>query len=143
PKEDTVQLWKRVVFHVLVSNTDDHLRNHGFLCESPAGWRLSPAYDMNPVPVDVKPRVLTTAIAPDDPAASLDLALKCAGYFGVKHQDGRRTAAEIAAVVSNWWRIAANADLDRAAIDRMASAFEHEDLKKGLMKSARIRSPQR
>ena len=52
---DAAQLWRRMVFNILVSNTDDHLRNHGFLRE-PGGWRLSPAYDLNPMPVDVRPR---------------------------------------------------------------------------------------
>src|SRR4029079_12282658 len=65
PKQDLAQLWRRIVFNVLISNTDDHLRNHGFLYEGQAGWRLSPAYDMNPIPVDVKARVLATAIDPD------------------------------------------------------------------------------
>ena len=62
PKEDMHALWRRIVFSILISNTDDHLRNHGFLWAGPAGWRLSPAYDLNPVPTDIKPRVLTTAI---------------------------------------------------------------------------------
>lgn len=83
PNEDLHQLWRRAVFNVLISNTDDHLRNHGFLYESAKGWRLSPAYDMNPVPVDLKPRILCTAIDPDDPSASIDLAFAAARYFGL------------------------------------------------------------
>ena len=58
PKQDMHMLWRRIVFNVLISNTDDHLRNHGFLYDGPDGWRLAPAYDLNPVPVDIKPRVL-------------------------------------------------------------------------------------
>ena len=54
PKEDMHLLWRRIVFSVLISNTDDHLRNHGFLYDGPDGWRLAPAYDLNPVPVDIK-----------------------------------------------------------------------------------------
>ncbi len=76
PKRDMQALWRRIVFHVLISNTDDHLRNHGFLWSGPAGWRLSPAYDLNPVPVDIKPRVLTTAINESDAQASLQLLMK-------------------------------------------------------------------
>jgi serine/threonine-protein kinase HipA len=64
--EDCAQLWRRIVFNILISNTDDHVRNHGFLYEA-SGLRLSPAYDLNPVPIDIKPRVLTTAI--DKPTA--------------------------------------------------------------------------
>jgi serine/threonine-protein kinase HipA len=53
PKEDMRALWRRIVFNVLVSKTDDHLRNHAFLYGGPAGWRLAPADDLNPVPVDI------------------------------------------------------------------------------------------
>ena len=77
-KDDIRELWRRIVFNILISNTDDHLRNHGFLYSGPNGWRLSPAYDLNPVPVDVKPRVLTTAINEDDSTASIDLAMSVA-----------------------------------------------------------------
>jgi serine/threonine-protein kinase HipA len=59
-KDDARSLWRRIVFNILISNTDDHLRNHGFLYAGAEGWRLSPAYDMNPVPVEVKPRILST-----------------------------------------------------------------------------------
>jgi serine/threonine-protein kinase HipA len=132
PNEDLQQLWRRIVFNVLISNTDDHLRNHGFLYEGPKGWRLSPAYDMNPVPVDMRPRVLSTAIDPDDPSASLDLAFSVSEYFGLKDKDARSVAAEIGEVVSAWRQEAANQGLSKAEIDRMQSAFEHDDLKKAL-----------
>ncbi len=75
PEEDMAELWRRMVFTVLISNTDDHLRNHGFLYEHLQGWRLSPAYDMNPTPVEVKPRILSTAIDYESDAASVDTAL--------------------------------------------------------------------
>lgn len=67
------ELWRRIVFSILISNTDDHLRNHGFLYSGQPGCRLSPAYDLNPVPVDIKPRLLTTAINEDDGTASLEI----------------------------------------------------------------------
>ena len=56
PTDDMEALWRRMVFTILISNTDDHLRNHAFLYEGQGGWRLSPAYDLNPVPTDIKPR---------------------------------------------------------------------------------------
>src|SRR5256884_1618278 len=56
---DLEELWRRIVFYILISNTDDHLRNLGFLCAGSEGWRLAPAYDLNPVPVETKPRVLS------------------------------------------------------------------------------------
>ncbi|WP_255211351.1 HipA domain-containing protein [Sphingopyxis granuli] len=61
-KTDAHALYRRVAFNVLISNVDDHLRNHGFLWRGKAGWSLSPAYDLNPVPADLKARVLTTNI---------------------------------------------------------------------------------
>ena len=57
PSEDLVELWRRIVFSILISNVDDHLRNHGLLWEGPAGWRLAPAYDLNPTPTDIRPCV--------------------------------------------------------------------------------------
>ncbi len=74
PKQDGVELWRRMVFSILISNTDDHLRNHGYLLEGQKGWRLSPAYDLNPVPVEIKERILSTAVTEDDATASLELA---------------------------------------------------------------------
>ena len=136
PNEDLRQLWRRVIFNVLISNTDDHLRNHGFLYESPAGWRLSPAYDINPVPVDIKPRVLSTSIDPNDPSASFDLAMASADYYGLKDEEALAIAAEVAKVVSQWRKTAQEAGLARVEIERMASAFEHSDLAKAQRKSA-------
>ena len=132
PAKDLAQLWRRVVFNVLISNTDDHLRNHGFLYESPAGWRLSPAYDLNPIPVDVRARALATPIEPDDASASLDVALSNAEYFGLKVNDAHFIASEVGHVVSEWRVVAANLGLERAEIDRMSSAFEHDDLQQAL-----------
>ena len=129
PEEDIQALWRRIVFNILISNTDDHLRNHGFLYEGQAGWRLSPAYDLNPVPVDTKPRILSTAINEDDTTASLRLALEVAGYFELNPGQARGLAAFVARAVSTWRDEAARAGLSRSAIDRMASAFEHDDSK--------------
>lgn len=135
-KEDIPALWRRMVFNVLISNTDDHLRNHGFVYESTRGWRLSAAYDLNPVPVDVKPRVLTTAINEDDTTASLELAFEVAGYFELKDREARQVAVEVANSVSAWRREAARHALSKNEIDRMASAFEHEDLQKAIRRRA-------
>ena len=83
-REDALQLYRRVVFNVLVSNVDDHLRNHGFLWSGQGGWILSPAYDLNPTPVDVKARILTTNIDLDEGTCSVELlAGHVAGYFGL------------------------------------------------------------
>src|SRR6202042_999820 len=126
PKEDMHALWRRIVFSILISNTDDHLRNHGFLWAGPAGCRLSPAYDLNPVPTDIKPRILTTAIDMDDGTASLNLALAVAGYFELAEADAGRIAAEVGQAVAGWRREAKRLGLAPAEIDLLASAFEHE-----------------
>jgi serine/threonine-protein kinase HipA len=127
--KDIKQLWRRIVFNVLVSNVDDHLRNHGFLYVGNAGWVLSPAYDLNPVPVDLKPRVLCTAIDVDDATASLELALSVADYFGLKTAEAREIAGEVGTAVAKWRGEARKLGVAETEIDRMASAFEHDDLR--------------
>ncbi|MFO1056115.1 MAG: HipA domain-containing protein [Dongiaceae bacterium] len=128
PREDLEALWRRIVFNLMVSNGDDHLRNHGFLYQGPEGWRLAPAYDLNPVPTDLRPRVLSTAIDLEDATASLELALGVAEYFGLPAAEAARIAGEVGTAVAGWREAAAAQGLPPAALDRMASAFEHEDL---------------
>lgn len=128
PRSDLRDLWRRIVFSVLISNTDEHLRNHGFLYVGPQGWTLSPAFDLNPVPLDVRPRILSTAITFDDATASLELAFEVAEYFEMDAATARRTAAEVGSAVSAWRSEAAELGISKAEIERMASAFEHSDL---------------
>jgi serine/threonine-protein kinase HipA len=139
PREDMHELWRRIVFSILISNTDDHLRNHGFLWVGAAGWRLSPAYDLNPVPIDIRPRILSTAIDLDDSTASLRLALQVAGYFELDERESRRIAAQVGAAVAKWRKVGVKLGLASAEIDRMASAFEHEDLKAAVAFQSRTR----
>ena len=127
PERDAAQLWRRMVFNVLISNTDDHLRNHGYLRE-PDGWRLAPAYDLNPMPVDVKPRHHALTLDEADDASSIATALAVAGQFGVKPATAKAIAAEVGAAVLAWRQVAAEQGLTSAQIERMASAFEHDDL---------------
>ena len=131
PRQDIHALWRRAVFNVLISNTDDHLRNHAFL-RMPGGWVLSPAYDLNPVPEDVKPRILSTAIHPEDASASLDLALETAPYFQLDAARARATIAEIAQKTAAWQQAAKSCGLTDTEAKRMAGAFEHDDLELGL-----------
>ena len=112
----------------MISNTDDHLRNHGFLWAGQAGWRLSPAYDLNPVPADIKPRVLTTTIDLNDGTASLKLAYDVASYFELTAGDARAIAREAGQAVAAWRAEAKSLGLSNSEIERMASAFEHADL---------------
>lgn len=126
--DDAAELFRRMVFNVLISNVDDHLRNHGFLWRDKAGWRLSPAYDLNPVPTDVKPRILTTNIDLDEATCDIELALSVAGYFGLTAKEGKAIISEVGAVVSTWRDVARRNGAKTSEIDRMASAFEHDDL---------------
>ena len=126
PKRDRHALWRRIVFNVMIANLDDHLRNHGFLYSGPRGWRLAPAYDLNPVPADVKPRVLSTAIDLDDGTASLDTALQVAAYFELDHARARAIADEVGQAVSAWRRTARQQGITDDQIERMATAFEPE-----------------
>jgi serine/threonine-protein kinase HipA len=119
-----------MVFNILASNTDDHLRNHGFLYAGDGGWTLSPAYDLNPVPVEVKPRFLSTAIGedPNDTSASLVRAFEVAEYFDLNVEEARSTAFEVAQVTRQWADRAQGMEIPVTEIDFMFSAFEHDDL---------------
>ena len=126
-RRDLAQLWKRIVFNILVSNTDDHLRNHGFL-RAPGGWRLSPAFDLNPMPVDVRPRVHALAIDEADQTSSLELAATVAPSFGLKPNDARTIIRDVAASVGKWRKFATDHGINRREQDRMSTAFDHDDL---------------
>jgi len=130
PTEDMEELWRRVVFSILVSNTDDHMRNHGFIYERYKGWRLSPAYDINATPIDIKPRILSTAIDFDDGTASLDLALSVVAEFRITLKRANEIIREVGQVTKRWRDEAERHGLSKKEVDRMESAFEHEDLVK-------------
>ncbi len=132
PRKDMEEIWRRLVFNVLISNTDDHLRNHGFLYDGQDGWRLAPAYDLNPVPVDIKPRILTTAIDAEDSTASLELALSVATYFDLDESDACTIAVEVGQAVQCWREEGSRLGIARRQLERMASAFEHDDLRSAL-----------
>lgn len=129
-RKDAHALYRRVVFNVLISNVDDHLRNHGFLRMNPAGWTLSPAYDLNPVPTDLKARVLTTNINLDEGTCSLDLLEQAAEYFALSLPQAREIIGKVATATSNWRSVAKELGASRSETNRMASAFEHEDWRK-------------
>jgi serine/threonine-protein kinase HipA len=124
PIDDIHALFRRIIFNILISNTDDHLRNHGFLFPATAGWRLSPAYDLNPMPIDIKPRVLSTEIDFGNATASVELALNIAGYFELNHDKALDIVSEVKTAVSQWRKVAAKIGVSMREITRMASAFE-------------------
>lgn len=126
-KADSEELFRRMVFNILVSNVDDHLRNHGFLWTGKDGWRLSPAYDLNPTPTDLKARILSTNISLDEASCSINLALSQAELFGLSLANARTIVAEVGQAVAKWRNVSKALGLNKREIERMASAFEHED----------------
>ena len=131
-KKDALELYRRVTFNVLISNVDDHLRNHGFLRHESTGWSLSPAYDLNPVPTDLKARVLTTNIDLDEGTCSVELLEAAAQYFGLGVRAARAIIKEVATVTATWREVAKKSGARASEITRMASAFEHDDLTRAL-----------
>lgn len=120
PKEDSKELWRRIVFSMAVSNTDDHLRNHGFLLES-NGWRLSPMYDVNPTPFG---DALALNVSDTDNTISLSLALEVAEYFEYSTAEAKEEADHILVTVrENWRRIAERYRISRNSIEYMRPAF--------------------
>jgi serine/threonine-protein kinase HipA len=118
---DLRELWSRIVFNLLVSNTDDHLRNHGFILVPGRGWRLSDAYDMNPVP---NSRGLKLNISEADNAMDLELARSVAPYFRVSAADSTATIERCKSIVAQWPKIAARLGLSVREQERMAPAFQ-------------------
>ena len=119
-REDLKELWTRIVFNIMVSNTDDHLRNHGFLLVPNSGWRLSPAYDMNPVPSSSG---LSLNIDESDNALDLDLARSVAPYFRVKDAEAKFIVDRAADAVRQWPQVASALGISRSEQDAMSDAF--------------------
>ena len=128
PRADAAELYRRVAFSVLVSNVDDHLRNHGVLHDGRRGWRLSPAFDLNPMPVDLKARVLATDIDGSEGTCSIDLVREVAPLFDLSGKRADAIVGEVARATRAWRDVAASFGERPGAIERMASAFEHADL---------------
>jgi len=122
-KEDLEQLWRRIVFSICVSNTDDHLRNHGFIL-TPKGWKLSPAYDINPVATG---KGLKLNISEDDNALDLDLALSVCAYFRIDSNKAKEIIEEVKSAVRNWPKIAKKHAISKSEQALMAPAFSRAD----------------
>jgi len=122
---DLQELWRRIVFSRLVSNTDDHLRNHGFLRASTAGWSLSPAFDLNPNPQ--AGRAFSTIIDERGGANELDAALELADVFRLTGEQASTVLGEVERATSRWQIVAGSLGLTHAAIQRMSHAFEGDE----------------
>lgn len=117
---DLRELWSRIVFNLLVSNTDDHLRNHGFLLEPGRGWALSPAFDMNPAP---HAHGLKLNISEADNAMDLELAQSVAPYFRVSVEQVEEIISNQIQVVSQWRTIADSLSISHREQQQMEPAF--------------------
>ncbi|MCG8310756.1 MAG: type II toxin-antitoxin system HipA family toxin [Cytophagales bacterium] len=120
-EEGLRQLWKRMVFNIAISNTDDHLRNHGFILGK-GGWRLSPAYDINP---SIDKDGLAMNIDTYSNALDFDLAKSVGEYFQLKDAQMDEIITEVKAVVSNWKKLAQEIGISRAEQEIMAQAFRY------------------
>lgn len=120
PKRDLQELWKRIVFGMAVSNTDDHFRNHGFIL-STEGWELSPMYDVNP---DIYGEYLSLNVDADDSSIDFELAVKAAQYYEIEEKQALKEISKIATTVRDNWRILAKKyEINHGEIERMSPAF--------------------
>lgn len=128
PTDDLNELWGRIVFTILVSNKDDHLKNHGFIYAGGDRWRLSPAFDINPSPS--RHKVLETGIIQGGSFdASIDIALEAAEFFDLTPDDARQQASRMAETIANNWKQVLRAEgVSPDGVRNYADAFEHVDL---------------
>ena len=122
-ERDLEQLWRRIVFFVLISNTDDHLRNHGFLL-TPKGWTLAPAYDMN---ANAYGAGLKLNISESDNAQDLDLVREVAPHFRIGNSRANELISTLQEQIGRWRSTASDLGLSAAAHDRMKRAFRLVD----------------
>lgn len=120
PKEDLVELWKRILFNMAISNTDDHLRNHAFVFTLD-GWKLSPLYDINPVPYGDS---LSLNVDEYHNDIDIDLAISVSEFFGIDKDTAYKYTKEITSIVKdNWKSIASSLHLSRDEIENMSPSF--------------------
>jgi serine/threonine-protein kinase HipA len=136
-ERDLHELWRRVVFSILISNFDDHLRNHGFLRLNSAGWSLSPAFDLNPDP-RAGPRELHTAIDFDQVDASIELALGVADEFRLSEDAAADVVAQVSRATEQWRSVAQRLGAKPSELDQVAPAFEHQAAAEAHIRIARI-----
>lgn len=123
-REDIEQLWRRLVFSILITNVDDHLRNHGLLHAEHGLWRLAPAFDVNPFP-DRSRELKTWPAEETGPAATIDAALTVSRFFGLSRQRAGTIIGAVEAAVARWRPEARAIGLTNREIDQFATAFEH------------------
>lgn len=123
-KQDLEELWRRIVFSICVSNTDDHLRNHGFIL-SERGWLLSPAFDINP---NETGSGLKLNISYDDNALDLDLAMQVHEFFRLSEKRSRQIISEVKHSVKSWRTLATKYGISRTEQEIKAIAFQRAEM---------------
>lgn len=123
PTADLHELWRRIVFSVLIGNLDDRLRNHGFLYDRNDKWRLAPAYDLNPVPLQEKARELSTWISEEGPGADLDIARRAAPFFALKKDRAEAIIDEVFFALDGWQNTARQLGMSAADIGVYSTAI--------------------
>lgn len=129
PKSDSFDLWRRMTFNAMAGNTDDHLRNHAFL-RHPSGWRLSPAYDLNPNPEPVERRTHALAFLPGEYRPSLSLCKETAEFFNLNKTQVDHGLKAIAEALAQWRGLAKKNGLTENELKRFAHAFEHDEVER-------------
>lgn len=124
---DLQQLWRRIAFGVLICNTDDHLRNHGFLHRSGDSWTLAPAFDLNPNPAPGHKELATAIDDPGDPRASVDVLMQVAPMFRLPGAKAVGALREVVHATQQWRQVAARNGLSEQELHQMAPAFEHPE----------------
>ncbi len=122
---DLRELWRRLIFSLLASNYDDHLRNHGFLMREPGRWALSPAYDVNPVPEIDRTQMPKTPISEAREEPTIGAALDAAPRFGLKAGAAKTILREVFVAVMDWRKTGRQLRLKASTLDAYATAFEH------------------
>jgi len=122
---DLYELWRRLVFSLLASNCDDHLRNHAFLMREPGRWALSPAYDLNPVPEIDRSQMPKTPISEDYDASGIAATLAVAQRFALKQPQAKTILREVIAAIDSWRAAGRQLRLKAATLDSYSTAFDH------------------
>ena len=124
--DDLHELWRRIAFSILISNTDDHLRNHGFLHVGGNAWTLSPAFDLNPNPAP-GPKHLSTSVDGHQRAASVQNLMSVAPFFRLEEEDAADVLRDVLVATSRWRDAAVAHQIPQSEVDVMAWAFEHAE----------------
>jgi serine/threonine-protein kinase HipA len=126
PQADIEELWRRIAFSILITNVDDHLRNHGFLHVARGQWRLAPAFDINPFPDRV--RELKTWVSEDTgPEATIEALMSVIPYFRITARRARELLRDVESAVTQWRPLGRSLGMTTHELEQFAEAFEHEE----------------